>query len=123
MSATAHSSAVEAYVYNLIKLANASGSSMNAMLKAQMLATSLDVYFSDASLGGNKIGAPAPIGEVTIDLTKVCIMIDRSSGTGTCSGSTHNTSGAFRVHNSRTGLFLLPSHSRHAHPGCTASLL
>ena len=44
------------------------GAAMNAMLKAQMLATALDVYFSDGSLGGNKIGAPAPIGGVTIDL-------------------------------------------------------
>jgi hypothetical protein len=35
-----------AWVYNIIKAANASGSSMAAMLDAQMLATSLDVYFS-----------------------------------------------------------------------------
>src|SRR5205814_1322392 len=41
----------------------------NAMLKAQMLATALDVYFSDPALGGNKISAPAPIGGVKIDLT------------------------------------------------------
>ncbi len=41
------------------------------MLKAQMLATSLDVYFSDPTLGGNKINAPAPIGGVAIDLTKI----------------------------------------------------
>ncbi len=72
-----------------------------------MLATSLDVYFSDASLGGNKIGAPAPIGGVKIDLTKVCIMIDSSSGTGTCSGSTENTSGAFGGATSGTVSFLL----------------
>jgi hypothetical protein len=68
---------------------------MNAMLKWQMLATALDVYFSDPALGGNKIGATLPIGGVTIDLTSVCNMIDSSNGTATCSGSTENVSGAF----------------------------
>jgi len=56
----------------IIKAANASGASMNAMLKAQMLATALDVYFSDLALGGNKMSAVAPIGGVAIDLTKIC---------------------------------------------------
>src|SRR5438445_10432785 len=55
---------------------NAGGAAMNTMLKAQMLATALDVYFSDPALGGNKIGAPGPIGSDLIDLTKVCNMID-----------------------------------------------
>jgi hypothetical protein len=64
------------------------------MLKAQMLATALDVYFSDPAKGGNKIGAPAPIGAVTIDLTQVCAMIDGSSGSS-CSGSYENASSAF----------------------------
>jgi hypothetical protein len=63
---------VASYVSNVIGAANASGASMNAMLKAQMLATALDVYFSDPALGGNEIGAPAPIGGVRIDLTKIC---------------------------------------------------
>jgi len=57
-----------AYVYGIIKDANAGGAAMNAMLKAQMLATALDVYFSSASLGGNRINAPAPVGGVIIDL-------------------------------------------------------
>ena len=57
---------------------------MNAMLKAQMLATALDVYYSNSALGGNKIGAPAPIGGVTVDLTWV------KAGTGY-----QNVSGAF----------------------------
>ena len=65
------------------------------MLKAQMLATALDVYFSDPAGGGNKIGAPVPIGGVKIDLTKVCAMIDGSGGTGSCSGSPANVSAAF----------------------------
>ncbi len=72
LSATASCSQVASYVYNVIKSANASGASMNAMLKGQMLATALDVYFSDPALGGNKINAPAPIGGISIDLTKIC---------------------------------------------------
>jgi hypothetical protein len=63
---------VASYVTAIIKAANASGTSMNAMLKAQMLATALDVYFSDPALGGNKINAPSPIGGVMIDLQYVC---------------------------------------------------
>ena len=44
---------------------------MNDMLKAQMLATALNVYFSDPMLGGNKIRARNPIGDLTIDLTSI----------------------------------------------------
>jgi len=73
---------VKSYVTNFIKAASSSGSSMNPMLKAQMLATALNVYFSDPALGGNKISAPVPIGGVTIDLTNVCKMIDGSAGHG-----------------------------------------
>ena len=75
---------------------------MNAMLKAQMLATALDVYFSDPALGGNKINAPAPIGGVKIDLTKICKMIDTSGGTATCSGTYLNTTSAFGGTNCQT---------------------
>ena len=95
LSATASCSAVATYVYNVIKAANASGSSMNAMLKAQMLATALDVYFSDPALSGNKIAAPAPIGGIAIDLTLVCQMIDGTGGSATCSGTYENVSAAF----------------------------
>src|SRR5215469_9856505 len=87
LSASATCAQVGTYVTNVIKAANASGAAMNAMLKAQTLATALDVYFSDPALGGNKISAPAPVGGVIIDLTKICKMIDSSSGTGNCSGS------------------------------------
>jgi hypothetical protein len=80
---------------------------MNAMLKAQDVATSLDVYFSDPALGTNKIGAAQPLGGVKIDLTKVCNMIDSSSGTATCSGAIINTSGAFGGATSGTVSFLL----------------
>jgi hypothetical protein len=96
LSATATCAQVATYVYNIIKAANASGASMNAMLKAQMLATALDVYFSNSALGGNKIGAAQPLGGVKIDLTQVCNMLDNSStGSGTCSGSYSNASSAF----------------------------
>jgi hypothetical protein len=101
LSATATCAQVATYVTNVIKSATAGGSTMNPMLKAQMLATALDVYFSDPALGGNKIGAfnglgnnQQPIGGVTIDLTKVCIMFD-SGTTGTCNGATENASAAF----------------------------
>lgn len=65
-------SGVSSYVLKIIKNASAAGASMNAMLKAQMLATSLDVYFSDPDLGGNRIEAATPIGAVAIDLTFIC---------------------------------------------------
>jgi hypothetical protein len=68
---------------------------MNPMLKAQMLATSLDVYFSDPTLGGNKINAPAPIGGATIDLTYICKMIDGTGGVATCGSTYQNVSAAF----------------------------
>ena len=61
LSATAKCAAVATYVTNVIKAANASGASMNAMLKAQMLSTALDVYFSSTGLGST-----------VIDLTMIC---------------------------------------------------
>jgi hypothetical protein len=88
-------SGIATYVSNVIKAASAKGAAMNAMLKAQMLATALDVYFSDPALGGNKIGAPAPLGGVAVDLTVICKMIDSSSGSATCSGTFYDTSSAF----------------------------
>lgn len=95
LSKTATCSQVGTYVINLINAATASGSSMNRMLKAQMLATALGVYFSDPTLGGNQIAAPAPIGDVSINLTKICNKIDSSSGTVSCSGIYQDVSGAF----------------------------
>lgn len=95
LSATATCSGVATYVYNVIKLATCGGTTCNAMLKAQMLATALDVYFSDPALGGNKINAPSPIGSRIIDLQNVCKMIDGSGGTATCSGVYYDVSSAF----------------------------
>lgn len=107
LSATATCSQVATYVAKILGLATAAGPTMNAMLKGQMLATALDVYFSDPRLGGNKIGAATPLGGVNIDLTHVCKMIDSSSGTGTCSGSFENASSAFGGATSGTVSFLL----------------
>ena len=64
----APSSGLAAYVAKIIGAASCSGNACNAMLRAQMLATALDVYFGDASLGGNQLNAPLPIGAVTIEL-------------------------------------------------------
>ena len=72
LSAIASCVQVAKYAMDVIKAADSSGAAMNAMLKAQMLATSMDVYFSSAALGGNKIAAPAPIGGVIVDLVKIC---------------------------------------------------
>jgi hypothetical protein len=91
----APSSGLAAYVYNIIKNATAKGAAMNAMLKGQMLSTTLDVYFSDPALGGNRINAPSPIGSQNVDLTAICRMIDGSGGTSTCSGTYYDTSSAF----------------------------
>ena len=69
LAATANCRTVGTYVTTVIKAASAKGAAMNAMLKAQMLASALDVYFSDPSLGGNLLGAPVRIGAVRIDLS------------------------------------------------------
>jgi hypothetical protein len=96
LSASATCAQVAAYDVTIFKAANAGGAAMNAMLKAQMLATAFDVYFSDPALGGIKIAAPhGPIGSITIDLTLICKMIDGSGGTATCSGTYQNVSDAF----------------------------
>lgn len=85
------------YVYNVINKATCTSttSTCNTMLRAQMLATALDVYFSTPTSsggGGNQIGVynglgsktPA-LGGVAIDLSHICSMADGSSGS-TCSG-------------------------------------
>jgi hypothetical protein len=83
LAASSTCAQVATYVYNVIKAASSAGTSMNPMLKAQMLATALNVYFGVTN-GGD-----------TIDLTKICKMIDGSGGTATCSGTYQNVSAAF----------------------------
>jgi hypothetical protein len=82
------------YVAKVIGAATCSSSTntCNTMLRAQMLATALDVFFSDPALGGNQIGAynglgtkQEPLGGVVIDLSHICNMTDGSSGSS-CTG-------------------------------------
>ncbi|HKA36486.1 MAG TPA: hypothetical protein VKH43_06665 [Thermoanaerobaculia bacterium] len=117
LSATSTCTQVAAYVTNVIKAANASGASMNATLKAQMLSTALDVYFSDPALGGNKINAPAPIGGLTIDLTKICSQINGSTTPATCVGSYQDASSAFGGANSLTVSQMLASAASQSNSG------
>jgi hypothetical protein len=95
-------SGVVGYVYTVIKAATCTSTSKtcNSMLKAQMLATALNVYFSDPTLGGDKIalfngGNTVSLGGVKVDLTKICAMIDGTGGTATCSGTYENVSAEF----------------------------
>ena len=82
------------YVSSIISGATCSTSgTCNAMLRAQMLATALDVYFSDPALGGNQIGAytglslnQPVLGNVVINLSAIHPCTDGSGG-ATCSGS------------------------------------
>jgi uncharacterized repeat protein (TIGR01451 family) len=109
-------SGVVGYVYNVVKNATCASKDQtsNTMLKAQMLATALDVYFSDPSLGGNRIGAyngngnaQRPIGGLKVDLSTICKMIDGSGGTATCSGTKYTLAqvqGVLGVPSSTTSL-------------------
>ena len=99
----APSSGLAAYVAKIIGAAMCSGNACNAMLRAQMLATALDVYFGDASLGGNQLNAPLPIGAVTIDLTKICASPNGAS----CPGASENAGSAFGGATSLTVLGML----------------
>ncbi len=87
LSPTATCAQTSTYVKTTI---HAGTGSVRAMLKAQMLGTALDVYFSDPALGGNVIGAPTPLGGVGVDLTKVCQVTDTAT-TSTCGAVFTNT--------------------------------
>jgi hypothetical protein len=110
LSSSSNCKKVAEYVTNVIKAANAGGAAMNAMLKSQMLATALDVYFSDPALGGNKIKAPNPLGGQNIDLTKVCKNIPACT-------TLENTSAAFGGAKSLTVLQLLAYAGSKSNPG------
>jgi hypothetical protein len=71
LSSTATCAQVATYVYNIIKGGGTScgGANCNTLLKAQTLATALNVYFSDPTLSGNPIHAPSPLGGVNVNLT------------------------------------------------------
>ncbi len=102
---TAGCSAQASYVSSVITKATCTSTTntCNTMLRAQMLATALDVYFSTPSLGGNKIGAynglgtktPA-LGTVAVDLSHICNMIDGTSGSS-CSGAYEDSRPEFGI--------------------------
>ena len=89
------------YVYNILN--GASATDMNKMLKAQMLGTALDVWFSGpgwTSTASGKIKPPSSflshnnLGTFNMDVTAVCPMVDNTTaGTATCSGSKPSTDG------------------------------
>lgn len=86
-------------------LSGANSTDMNVMLKAQMLGTALDVYFSDPNMGyttttisGKKPPSNfltnGPLGGVHIDLTLICPMVDNTTaGTASCKNNTPSTNG------------------------------
>src|SRR3984957_19121358 len=91
-----------AYVNGIIS--GASATNMNVMLKAQMLGTALDVYFSTSSYGwtsttSGSIKPPskffvsgAGLGSFKIDKTAICPEIDNTTtGTATCTGALPST--------------------------------
>ena len=94
LSATATCAQVAKYYITVFNAKSCSINNCIPMLKAQMLATALNVYFSDPALGGNKIGAfngngsnQSAIGSLKIDLSHICTMIDSSGGTASCGNS------------------------------------
>jgi len=104
LSASASCTDIASYVSTKIGLANCGGATCNAMLKAQDLATTLDVFFTGPGWTGSKIGSVkppstflpnSPLGNVQIDLTQICNMTDGSGGSGTCSGSFAPASSVF----------------------------
>jgi hypothetical protein len=116
LSATASCSQVQSYVAGVF---SASTSSVVAQLKMQAVATALNVYFSDPALGGNKISAPAPIGNLSIDLTHICSMTDSTTGTGTCTSPVVSASNAFGGATSVTVSQMLATSSSFSNAGGT----
>lgn len=86
-------------------LVGATATDRNKMLKAQMLATALDVYFSDPAKGytSQAIGKTKPpstflthgsLGAFRMDMTAVCPMVDNTAtGMATCKNNTPSTNG------------------------------
>jgi hypothetical protein len=83
-------------------LTKASATNMNTMLKAQMLTTALDVYFSGPGWTSTAVGKTKPpsvffaasssLGSFVMDLTAVCPMVDNlNTGTATCLNNTPST--------------------------------
>ena len=103
LSATATCAQVASYVASTLGAATCGGTTCNPMLKAQMLATALDVYFSPGGGGGNQIGnfnglgnKTPDIGTVAVNLSNICSMID-SSSSSSCSGKFEDVRSEFGI--------------------------
>jgi hypothetical protein len=85
-------SSLATYALNILNAASASN--MNSMLKAQMLGTALDVWFSGPGYTGTTVSGIKPpskflsnnkLGTFNMDTTAVCPMVDNTTaGTATC---------------------------------------
>ena len=74
---------------------------MNSMLRAQMLGTALDVWFSGPGWTSTKSGVVKPpsnflshnnLGTFNMDTTSICPMVDNlNTGTATCKNNTPST--------------------------------
>lgn len=92
-------SSLATYVYNILN--GASATDMNRMLKAQMLGTALDVWFSGPGWTSTVVGGiKSPsyflshnnLGTFKMDTTAVCPMVDNTSGgSATCLNNTPST--------------------------------
>jgi hypothetical protein len=84
LTVNSNCAAVATYVNGVIRSANAGNASMAAMLRAQMLATALDVYFTDPAnwtlANAGRFLNNEKLGDRQVDLTKIC-----SVGTSNCS--------------------------------------
>jgi hypothetical protein len=92
-------SSLASYVSNILN--GASATDMNKMLKAQMLGTALDVWFSGPGWTSTKSGNVKPpsnflshnnLGTFNMDTTAVCPMVDNlNTGTANCKNTTPST--------------------------------
>ena len=91
--------ALATYVQGVLN--GASATNMNNMLRAQMMGTALDVWFSGPGWTSTKTGGIKPpsnflqhnnLGTFNMDLTAVCPMVDNTTtGTATCKNNTPST--------------------------------
>jgi hypothetical protein len=92
-------SGLDTYIYGILN--GATATDMNRMLKAQMLGTALDVWFSGPGWTMTKSGSVKPpsnflqhnnLGTFNMDTTAICPMVDNlNTGTATCKNNTPST--------------------------------
>jgi hypothetical protein len=98
-NAPSNCTSLATYVQNILN--GASATNMNNMLKAQMLGTSLDVWFSGPGWTSTKLNNVKPpsnflshnnLGTFKMDTTAVCPMVDNTTaGTATCKNNLPST--------------------------------